>query len=242
MFQMYRTKDLGTSFKNYFEIVPAYTDELKTEAYKIRHQVYCEDLKFEPTRPDKIESDEYDADALHLLIRNIHTKEFVGCTRIVYPQPANPHALLPIEKTCSSVLDRTIVDPQKVPRNSIAEVSRLAVIAKYRRRKGENNSACTITDNDFDALKLPRFPYIPIGLYLGSIELARVYKIKTLFILTEERLANHFNKLGFGLKFIGDPINHRGERLPSMISIQGVINGCLGGCALFFIGLPFRVS
>ncbi len=34
---------LGSSFKKYFEDVPAYTDELKMEVFRIRHEVYCRD-------------------------------------------------------------------------------------------------------------------------------------------------------------------------------------------------------
>lgn len=39
----------------------ATTDELKDHVFRIRHNVYCEELKFEPERPDKRETDEYDS-------------------------------------------------------------------------------------------------------------------------------------------------------------------------------------
>jgi N-acyl amino acid synthase of PEP-CTERM/exosortase system len=109
-------------------------------------------------------------------------------------------------------------------RQSIAEVSRLAVVSRYRRRKGEANHAFTISDEDFGTQLLPRFPYIPISLYLTTFELARLNKIDTLFVLTEERLARHFLKLGFSLKFIGDPVEHHGRRIPSMMDVAGTIN------------------
>ncbi len=41
----------GIAFSHYFEIVPALTDALKDHVYAIRHQVYCEDLAYEPQRP-----------------------------------------------------------------------------------------------------------------------------------------------------------------------------------------------
>lgn len=40
------TLDLVHAFKQYFEIVPAFSEALKDEAYRVRHKVYCEDLKF----------------------------------------------------------------------------------------------------------------------------------------------------------------------------------------------------
>lgn len=219
----------GAAFKEYFEIVPALNEELKNEAFRIRHQVYCEELKYEQERPKKLEIDEYDHHAFHLLIRSLRTKEYIGCTRIIRPNPENPDQLLPFEKTCMATLDRSIVDPRKLPRLQIAEVSRLAVVASYRRRKDEKNSAIGLSDNDFGTPMQPqlhpRFPYIPLGLYFGTAELARLKGINTLFVLTEERLANHLNKLGFGLQFIGKPIDHRGTRFPSMMSVRGIIEG-----------------
>jgi hypothetical protein len=45
------------------------------------------------------------------------------------------------------------------------------------------------------------------------------------FVLTEERLASHFAKLGFSHKYIGGPIEHHGMRVPSMMSVSGTIKG-----------------
>ena len=210
---------LGTAFKQYFEIIPAFTEELKHEAYRIRHSVYCEDLHFEATRTDGFETDEYDTHALHLLIRNTQQERFIGCVRIIIP-PDSLDWLLPFENTCANTLNRAIIDPVKLPRKQIAEVSRLAVISSFRRRKGEANNPVNLTENDFDACPSPRFPYIPLGLYYGAVELARLYGVRLLFILTEERLANHFNKLGFEIQFIGAPTEHHGLRFPSMFSID----------------------
>ncbi len=219
-----KTTHLGTAFKRYFEIIPAITEELKKEAYRVRHSVYCEDLGYEPPQSDRLETDEYDSHALHILIRNIQHNIFIGCARIIIPPVENPTWLLPFEKACMDTLNYSIVDSRKLPRKQIAEVSRLAVISSFRRRKGEVNNPINLSKNDFDPSPIPRFPYIPLGLYYGAVELARLYQIKILFILTEERLANHFNKLGFEIEFIGAPINHRGLRFPSMFSIHNTIH------------------
>lgn len=215
---------LGTSFKQYFEIVPALTEDLKREAYRIRHSVYCEDLHFELLRHNKFEMDEYDAHSLHLLIRSIRNDTFIGCTRIIRPQSNETDGFLPFEKACAQTLNRSIIDPSKLPKDKIAEVSRLAVVSAYRRRKGEKNSPVNVSEEDYGIGPFPRFPYIPLGLYIGTIELARIYDIEILFMLTEERLASHFSRLGAQLEFIGTPIEHRGLRFPSMVEISNVIN------------------
>lgn len=215
---------LGTSFEQYFRIVPALTEALKHEAYRVRHSVFCDDLQFELTRFNKFEMDEYDAHALHLLIRSIQSETFIGCTRIIRPSPDMADGLLPFERTCAETLDRSIIDPSRLPRDKIAEVSRLAVVATFRRRKGEEISPLDITESDYGAGPISRFPYIPLGLYIGTVELARIHNIQILFMLTEERLAKHFSRLGAQLEFIGAPVEHRGLRFPSMVYVGDIIN------------------
>lgn len=79
---LFELMNLGEGFKKYFEIAPALTDELRDHVYRIRHEVYCAELKYEPVRADKRERDDYDAHA-PLLAR-----------------PGDPLYPLPVEKTC----------------------------------------------------------------------------------------------------------------------------------------------
>src|SRR3954464_339975 len=174
---------LSETFKYYFEIVPALTDELRDDVYRIRHQVYCEELGYEPVRPDRRESDEYDRHSLHLLIRSMQTGEFIGCNRMIRCRPDQLFHPLPFENTCRAALDRSVVDPATLARDTIAEVSRLAVVSSFRNRKGERKTSVAMSPNDFSTIKHPRFPYIPVGLYLATVELARLHGIDFLFVL-----------------------------------------------------------
>ena len=216
--------NLGHGFRKYFEIAPAVSPELRNDVFRIRHEVYCEELKFEPERPDRLETDEYDPHSLHCLIRTANTpNHLVGCTRLVLAKPDDPLAPLPFERTCMHTLDRSIIDPQRLPRDRIAEVSRLAVRGVYRRRKGDDKAPVAISDEDFGTGDQPRFPYIPIGLYLGAVALAARSGIDTLFVLPEPRLASHFAKLGVDIVQIGGPVEHRGLRVPSMMHVPTII-------------------
>lgn len=218
--------NLGHGFRKYFEIHPATDDALRHSVYRIRHEVYCEELGFEPERPDRRETDEYDAHSMHCLLRTSSEPiRPVGCTRVVLTRTEDRDYPLPFERTCAATLDRSIVDPSRLPRDRIAEVSRLAVRSTYRRRRGESQANAPIHDEDFGTTVHPRFPYIPIGLYLGAIALAERAGIETLFILTEPRLASHFAKLGVDIRQIGGPVEHRGTRIPSMMDVQGIIKG-----------------
>lgn len=53
------------------------------------------------------------------------------------------------------------------------------------------------------APRISRGFHIPVGLYLGTIEMAALHGIDTLFVLTEPRLAGHFSKLGVKTRQIG---------------------------------------
>jgi N-acyl amino acid synthase of PEP-CTERM/exosortase system len=216
--------DLREGFRSRFEVVPALTDTLVEEVYRVRHQVYCEELGFEAIRPDAQECDEYDGHAIHLLLRTAGEGAPVGCARLLRPVPTNPATPLPFEKFCAASLDRSIVDPSRLPRRTVAEISRLAVTSKFRRRKGEAQQPAPLSADDFGTERNPRFPYILVSLYLGIIAMADIHGVESLFMLTEPRLAGHFATLGMAVRQIGTLIEHRGLRVPSMVSVSGTVS------------------
>ncbi len=210
-------------FSKYFEILPAFSDSEKAEAYRIRHSVYCEDLAWEATRPDGMEIDEFDAHSLHCLIRSRASGDFIGCVRLILTAPTDPHAPLPFERTCGPALHRSQLDPAKLPRDRIAEVSRLAIIGQYRRRRGEKHTpAGTVQDNESDNQQ-PRFAWLLIGLYMGVFAIAARHGLEHLFLLSEPRLARHLNKIGITNTQIGQPTEHRGFRVPAVMDVNQVI-------------------
>ena len=94
----------------------------------------------------------------------------VGCARLRLG-PRDPFAPLPFEKP---------VRPRWTAPSSTLEAParddcggfRLAVRSHFRRRKGERQTPVAIQDEDFGSTEQPRFPYIPIGLYLGAVAMA----------------------------------------------------------------------
>jgi N-acyl amino acid synthase of PEP-CTERM/exosortase system len=217
--------NLGAGFSRYFRARPALDDDLRRTVYRIRHAVYCEELGYEPVREDGLECDEFDARAVHCLLQSAASGEYVGCVRLVLTDPRDPDARLPFETLCGDAIDRSVVDPTALDRARIAEVSRLAVVAQYRRRRGEQSRPIAVDESDFGSPDRPRFPYIAAGLYLGMLAQARRHGIDTLFMLTERSLAKQLARLGVALRPIGRPIEHRGTRYPSMMSVQEVIDG-----------------
>lgn len=216
--------NLGDGFARHFEVLAATTGDLQEEVFRIRHEVYCQDLGYEPVRIDGLEIDDYDRHAVHCLLRSVtDAHESVGCARMVLTLPDDPTAPLPFEILCGSTINRSIIDPERLDRTRIGEISRLAVRAKYRRRKGEQHVAVGLADTDFGSQDNPRFPYIPIGLYLAATALAKLLDLEWVFVLTEPRLAVHFEKLGLEITQIGAPVEHRGTRIPSVFNTERTI-------------------
>jgi len=217
--------NLGRGFQRYFDVAPALTDELKNEVFGIRHRVYCEELGFEPARPDRREKDEYDAHSVHLLIRSVVDDGYIGCARLVLARPGDPYYPMPFERACGTALDRNLIDPTRVRRSAVAEVSRLAVLKSFRRRRGEASTADAVAQMSFGTEDRPRFPYIQVGLFLGAVALAQRFEIETLFMLTEPRLATHLAKLGIRVRPVGTPVEQRGTRVPAMVHVRELPSG-----------------
>jgi N-acyl amino acid synthase of PEP-CTERM/exosortase system len=221
-----KRRDLGESFRRLFELTPALDAACRDQVFRIRHDVYCRDLGWEPVRADGRETDEFDRHSFHCLLRRRDTCEPVGCARLILARPENPDYPLPFEVSCKRVLDRSIADPARMPRHTLGEVSRLAVLNSFRQRKGESSAAVTLTDDDFGGNgPNPRFPFIPVSLYLGAAAIARRFGIENVFVLTEPRLANHFARIGFDIRSVGGAIEHRGTRVPSLLSSSKVVAG-----------------
>ena len=216
---------MSQGYRQFFKVVPALSDELRAENFRIRHEVYCRDLAYEPLRPEGLEADEYDLQSLHCLVQSVSTGLFVGCARLVLIDPEAGRQSLPFEISCAATLDRSIVDPMALDRSRIAEISRLAVIGSYRRRQGERDKPISISEEDFGTPTRPRQPYLALAVYLCLISMARQYGITTLFVLTEQRLAANLSRLGVRVERIGGEIEHRGIRVPSMLSVNETING-----------------
>jgi len=225
----------------YFEVVPAVTEEYRRENYRLRHQVYCRDLGWEPVRDDGMESDDFDAHSLHCLIRSVSANLYLGCARIVLAHPDDRRRALPFENACAGTLDRSQINPAQYDRSKIAEVSRVAVLGHYRRRKEDQETPFTLRDKFADGERL-RLPYLPLGLYLGLIAIARKNGIETLFVLTEPRLAASITRLGVNVKPIGGAIEHRGVRIPHVMCVEDIIDGMNPYLRRFYDSISDEIS
>ena len=209
-------------FGQFFRVSPALDAATLDEVHRIRHEVYARDLGYEAIQPDGRERDAHDRHAMHCIVRTARDSRAVGCARLVLPNPHDAAQPLPFETTCRDALDRSLIDPRTLPRDRIAEVSRLAVMGEFRRRRGEQSQPVSISADDCEGQPVPRFPNIPVSLYIAAVVMAQRRGVEYLFTLTEPRLARHFSLMGVQVHAIGSPVEHRGLRVPSLIRVSEV--------------------
>jgi len=217
----------GYLFHRYFNAVSASSDELRSEVFRIRYDVYCEELKFEdPSRfLDKRETDLYDPYSLHCLLMHKASSMFAGCVRIVLVNPNAPEEPLPFEKLCHDRMNSELLKTLVPDRRKVAEISRLAVRSTFRRRKGESKVPGGTIDDQKRTFGSMRTPWIALGLYLSAAAMGLIKGLDGVFALMEPRLARRLGT--YGIKFIqvGEAVEHRGERAPFFISRAALYAG-----------------
>ena len=218
------TINICEHFSSYFSIFIADTSELREEVYRIRYQVYCEELNYEAKEnfPDGMEKDMYDSRSIHCLLKHKPSGLYAGCVRLVLHDPENLQAFFPLENYCSHNIDFN-----ETSRARFGEISRLAVTGDFRKRKGEKETATGLVFTDDEqnnpASGKRRFPVIALSLYLASINMLIEFDIGGLTIM-ETRLARHLRRFGITSHLIGDAIEHRGKRSPFRLSGTEMVN------------------
>lgn len=207
-------------FDHNYEVLLANTEESKNIHYKLRYQVYCDEMRFEDKNkfPDQLESDEWDREAIHFIVRHKFTGKHLGALRLAHGQQLG----LPLEKHSS--LYSKLNENQY---SSCLEISRLCVIKEARRfnatlkSPSDPNSSTNINE------------YRPSNreLMWGMIRAAAVYScnigIKQWYILVAPALAITIQKSGFNMIQIGHSCHLSGERTPYLLDVDQVLSNSL---------------
>jgi N-acyl amino acid synthase of PEP-CTERM/exosortase system len=207
------------AFNEYFEIVPATSDELKKEVYKLRYQVYCIETKFENPEhyPDGLEFDEFDQQSVHYLIRHRKSGEYAATTRLILPDANNPEKLFPVELHCE--IDNIAV-MQPINRIHLGEVSRFCVSKTFKKTKNEAHTIAGIDEEwpDYFTLDERRtFPHISLALMVCVIKASYENDIYYTYAAMEPALLRFLTTLGINLIKIGPLGDYHGERWPTML-------------------------
>ncbi len=211
------SKQIVDEFRRYFAIVPAHSELLRQQAYRIRYRVYAQELGWEDKArfPQGFETDEYDGVSQSCLLQHRESQQFVGCVRLVMAEKA-PATPFPMELALRNA-GHTLEFPGLVEgwRASTGEISRVAVISQFRRRRNEQNHPDNPPDEEPDVTPERRvFPHIAMGLYLGAAALGLSRGLERVFAIMEPKLARRLRSYGIEFEQVGVPLEHHGLRIP----------------------------
>ena len=219
--------ELVTSFDKYFRVVVADSPELRDEVYRIRYQVYCKEMRTEPEEqfPDGREHDRFDESAAHCLLQHRISGKYAGCVRLVFNDPLKSSSL-PFEIHCRDSLYPSEVEAILVHKGSFGEISRLAVPAEFRRRKGEQGAPVPMQLDEQPAPGLTerrhQSPQITIGLFLAATALGLIKGMSGVFAMMEPRLSRYLRQLGLEFKQVGEEVEYHGKRAAFYITKEGL--------------------
>jgi len=207
-------ESLAKNFSQYFQVGLAITRQQRRFAYAIRHQVYAEELGWEPVNDNRLETDGCDDYAYHCLLEHKRSGDIAGCVRLVLPHLGGTDSTLPCQ---------THGIPMKPNRRlsefsgmSVGEISRLAVPSGFRRREREAGKPFILDSHNTTTIyteeERRNFPNISIGLYLSAIALVDLCELERVLVVMEPRLQRHLQRYGLVFHQISQTFELRGRR------------------------------
>lgn len=215
--------------KEHFEVVLADDECSRRIHYQLRYQVFCLDTGYEDPSafPDSEEKDEWDQSAVHFLVRERETRQWVAAMRLVFPQDE----ALPIKT-------RAHISPEAaVTSGKILEISRLCMLDHYRRRP--QGQVMSRNQNKVTSL-FPRSEQLQAkgelhkrlhtaeilrSLMDAAVAYSRDCGARHWYIFTTRALAKVLGYvLPLELRQVGEPVWHRGERYPFLVSIEHLLD------------------
>lgn len=187
---------VANDFSEHYQIQIANTDDLRKDVYRLRHQVFCEKLGYEMDHRDGLESDEFDDDSLHILLRERISQMPVGCFRLVMPQRTG-RVWLPFDIYGVPHVDRSLFNWNHVNHSRSIEVSRLAL---------------SNPNNRDDIYKGPSTPYLATALFYGVTATIVRLHVENVFMVIEPCLGRLTSRFGIKLDQISPAFEYYGQR------------------------------
>jgi N-acyl amino acid synthase of PEP-CTERM/exosortase system len=236
---------LCESFLSYFDVAFAATEAQKSEVYGIRYSVYCEEFGYEPTDsfPDHQEKDEFDAASLHALVTHKASGLAAGCVRLVLPTGPGGSDLLPFERNCSGSLDEAFIKSLNLDRNTICEISRLAVDGPFRRRAGEKATRYGEVEGlDCSQQERRTFSMIAVACFLSTTALSVIVDRENGFAMMEPFLPRLLKRSGIDFRRAGEDIDYHGMRAPYFNTRQQALDNMRPDLKELYTEIHSRIS
>ncbi len=211
--------------KENFEVVLADDEWSRRLHYQLRYRVFCLETGYEDATafPGGEEKDEWDDQAVHFLVRERGSKQWVAAMRMVFPGDNG----LPIETRT------TIEDDFRAPADHVMEISRLCMVGHYRCRSpgqvsGETPSPLATVSAEgvigvapSELRKRLRTAEILRALLGAAVAYSHEAGIKHWYMFITKALSKVIaHVLPLELRQVGQPAWHRGERYPFLVNVD----------------------
>lgn len=210
------TKEKATQdFRKHFEFKIAKNAQEMREVKKLRYEVFIKEMKYglESDPYHETESDKFDENSIHCLIRHRRTGMTAGYLRLITTEANETNGLkiLPIESEYHAEFYSDELKPSSFSLDTVCEASRLAISKIFRTPSIYNNM-------DFTDIEKSHFPMIIASLFACSYALADLRKRTNMFAIMEPSLPRLLSLSGFKFKKIGKEITIFGKRNPYHIN------------------------
>lgn len=236
---------LSENFLRYFDVAFAGTDALKSAVFGIRYNVYCDEFGYEPAEafPDHQEKDEFESYSLHALVTHKGTGRPAGCVRLVSPGGKDGVNPLPFEKNCGQSLDKAFIESLGIDRNSMCEISRLAVDGMFRRRTGEQMTRYgEVQGLDCTEQERRTFSIIAVACFLAATAMTDISRRTNVFAMMEPFLPRLLQRSGIEFQRAGDDIDYHGVRAPYFITTGSAVDNMRGDLKELYTEIHRRIS
>jgi len=209
-------------------LVIADTDALKNAVYRLRYEVYVNECGFESPNdhPGGLEKDSYEDVSTHLaVVEDIGNGKHrvIGTTRMVHSKG------FPLEEAVPEVFCNFENNFSKPPAMTTIEISRMAVLKRYRRRISDGllgvESYIRVKDGKQEWIDDERRkrPYVIMGLYQSVVQFTKQNNITHWYMLSERALKYVLGKFGYIFHKIGEGIEYHGrKRIPYLADFSEI--------------------
>ena len=201
-------------FEATFAFHLATTPALRKRAYALRHAVFRRELDYRMHEdPDAhLEYDEHDTASLIVLLEHRASGIPAGCVRLVPALTDGPDALrrLPLEAHCRDSLTHPTLHPERLPRDRLCEISRLAISPAFRHRAETRDHSAA--PSLFPAEERAGFALIGVGLFLAATALVGLAGRHHVFAMMQHRLPRRLAIHGLRFTCVGEPVTFHGLR------------------------------
>ncbi|MCK6487457.1 MAG: GNAT family N-acetyltransferase [Planctomycetes bacterium] len=190
-------------------------EEAGLEAYRLRYEVYCRELGWEPCdgRPTGCERDADDDRSLQVLFRHRASGRAVATFRLVLADPRDPLAPFPFERHCPLLLPG-MAERDPARRLGCAELSRFCVVGPVRHGCADGPVPWGLDPGQWRR-EWPHRRGLGRLMVLVAAQVMISIGLDWIYILSEAGLRSILRSSGFPFTRAGPDITWNGRRSPA---------------------------